>query len=81
MNIYGKRDRKTEEPEELQEVTLVVTAADLASLAQFFTTCAEEMAANPEWEHRHFRDFLKGRRRSNGDVVVFAANKLPTSST
>jgi hypothetical protein len=80
MNIYGKRERHTDEPDKLEEVTLVVTAEDLANLARFFTTCAEEMAANPEWEHRHFQDFLKSRRPANADLVVFAAGKLPASS-
>ena len=75
MQIYGKEMRETEEPASLQEVTLVMTQAEVGDLIRFLSTCVDDMRSNPEWEHAHPRDFLK-MDGTAADVVVFAASKL-----
>jgi hypothetical protein len=76
VKIYGKTDFKSEHPEHLKEVTLVVTRNEVLDLARFFSECADEMNLNPDWEHKHLRDFLS-KNSPKSDIVVFAKSKLP----
>lgn len=64
MQFFGyPSDAEIEEPVRLSEVSIVASAKTMRELANFLTSCADEMDANKKsYEpdtHFHLRDFLK----------------------
>jgi hypothetical protein len=76
MKIYGKLNRDSETPVSLEEVTLVVTKAELSELFSYISNCIDEAKSNPDWEHFHLRDFLRLEDSAMTDLVVFSAEKM-----
>ncbi|MES2296811.1 MAG: hypothetical protein V4582_07190 [Pseudomonadota bacterium] len=73
MKIYGKPNGIDEEPVLLHEATLVITREEVGELLRFLTSCSDDMASNPDWEHAHLRDFL-GQDDPQVDLIVFATH-------
>ncbi|WP_313643731.1 hypothetical protein [Stenotrophomonas sp.] len=59
----------------LTEATLMIDVGEMRMIAQFLLQCADEVDENPEWEHAHLQDYLKGRNELGADLVVFLGGK------
>jgi len=73
MKIYGYSSVEKHElidPEELAEITLVATPAELRQIAKFIEQAAEGMEANSQiWEHEHLSDSFTEFKNSPHFVV------------
>lgn len=54
MKLYGYSVSDDERLLNLKEVTLFADSKQIMALSKFLAQCAQEMEANPEWEHLHF---------------------------
>lgn len=78
MKLHGYPDRglPVDEivPDELAEVTVVATPAELRRMAEFFAFCASEMERmGPKYDHVHLSDHMKAFRSSPQFVVMRGA--------
>ncbi len=54
IRLYGYPSQEDSRLTELREVTVCVDAAGARRIAEFFATCSEKLALDPDWEHEHF---------------------------
>ena len=64
MKIFGYKDQGLDpaeiRPDELAEITLQASPAELRKIAAFLDACADGMEARgKDWEHEHLSDRMK----------------------
>lgn len=73
LKLYGYSSSDGERLLKLREVTLFADSKQVKALSKFLAQCAQEMEANPEWEHQHFA--------GGGSADIIVANpKLETDN-
>ena len=71
MKCYGYTKDNQETLLDLSEVTFQTSPIMLKSLGKFLIKSANEIEKDPDWEHKHFKDFDSLSKSSLVDVIVF----------
>lgn len=69
FKLYGYSRSDNGELLDLREVTVCIDPKQARALSEFLARCAQEMEANPAWEHEHF----SGGETTN--FIVFNSSK------
>lgn len=54
LDLYGYSEADDKQLLRLREVTIFADSKQVRAISEFLVRCANEMDANPEWEHQHF---------------------------